>query len=145
VKAGAPLADVNRMAREVMKSVWEVPRRPGPMIGQYPAGVPWSPRARLRYQTRGPRGITNALRLEHVIPISETTQTLMQHAPQWGTAEAIDVLREHSIAAVITKQDDRRLNRLRDDKDHPWSRYQHKFDLTTFIPLSDELEDADQA
>ena len=144
------VSSANHMAREALWDCWERPRLPRPLVSsKYPKAWPWSPDARRLYELtdgKRPKNGGWGFILEHVSPRGLVISSLIDASNELSVSEFIEKLRLDMRGAVITKQDNQKLEKAKVGRNYPggvnpvaepWSRYKHAgLDPATFAPLT---------
>jgi hypothetical protein len=138
-----------RVLRDAIWYIWEVPRLPPPLERvHYPWAYPWSSAARevwSRNDGRRPNGGWGFV-LEHLYPKALLARDLLDDASVSNARAVIDLLSSRLLSAVITKDEDGRLQnrasvaQIWDSYEaDPWIRYRAiGLKLFDFAPLRGE-------
>ncbi|MDD2858149.1 MAG: hypothetical protein PHU75_05670 [Candidatus Nanopelagicales bacterium] len=136
----------SRIVREAIWFGWEHPRLPRPLVAsKYPTSYPWSAAARNRFHqvVQRPTGGWGLV-FEHLRPRGMLVRQALAQADRIDAAEMLNLLREEVSAAVITREEDKQIDRAAvggayppgDDGSDLWARYRYAgLELSGFAPL----------
>ncbi len=133
IRPGRSSSGAARLLREALWFIWEEPRLPRPLVAsKYPKPYPWSPAARAVFAQHDGKRLTGGwgLVIEHLYPRELLVADLLDEPEGTKPAEAVELLTERLMGAVVTRDDDRLLptraqsaRPWRDYASDPWMRY----------------------